>query len=196
MTDELKHCPFCGGKSNIAKGQIEFWAYCPHCGARTEFYETEQEAVAAWNRRNETELVNKFLINNDKNLIVKFERSEPNARMSFPIGISYDFDNIRDLNDVEKEVLSKLLTDVKKEICDDVHYESSSYSCRACESAHHEREKELSEKIDNLEAENLRLREALELIAKSKFYFARGEEDKQLRRVCEIAKDCLKGIAK
>lgn len=47
---------------------------------------------------------------------------------------------------------------------------------------------------DKQEAENKRLREALELIAKSKFYFARGEEDKQLRRVCEIAKDCLKEI--
>ena len=137
MTDELKPCPFCGGTANIAKGRIEFWAYCPNCGARTEFYETEQEAVVAWNRRNETELVNQFLINNDKNLIVKFERSEPNARMSFPIGTSYNFDNIRNLNDVEKEVLSKLLTDVKKELCDD-----------------HERENEL-------EAENKRLREEI-----------------------------------
>lgn len=42
--------------------------------------------------------------------------------------------------------------------------------------------------------ENKRLREALELIEKSKFYFARGEEDKQLRRVCEIAKDALKEV--
>lgn len=51
MTDELKPCPFCGGTANIAKGQIEFWVYCPHCGARTEFYETEQEAADSWNAR-------------------------------------------------------------------------------------------------------------------------------------------------
>ena len=51
MTEELKHCPFCGGTANIAKGQIEFWAYCPHCGAQTELYETEQEVAKAWNTR-------------------------------------------------------------------------------------------------------------------------------------------------
>ena len=44
--------------------------------------------------------------------------------------------------------------------------------------------------------ENTRLREALELIAKSNFYFARGEEDKQLRRVCEIARNALNGNEK
>lgn len=44
--------------------------------------------------------------------------------------------------------------------------------------------------------ENARLREALELIAKSNFYFARGEEDKQLSRVCEIARNALNGNEK
>lgn len=34
MTESLKSCPFCGGTANIAKGIIEFWAYCPHCGAK------------------------------------------------------------------------------------------------------------------------------------------------------------------
>ena len=51
MTENLKRCPFCRGTANIAKGQIEFWAYCPHCGAQTELYETEQEAIKAWNTR-------------------------------------------------------------------------------------------------------------------------------------------------
>ena len=54
-------------------------------------------------------------------------------------------------------------------------------------------ENELHGKIGKLEAENTRLREALELIAKSNFYFARGEEDKQLSRVCEIARNALNG---
>ena len=44
--------------------------------------------------------------------------------------------------------------------------------------------------------ENTRLREALELIAKSNFYFDRGEEDKQLSRVCEIARNALNGNEK
>ena len=51
MTKGLKPCPFCGGTANIAKGRIEFWAYCSHCGAKTEFYETEQEVAKAWNTR-------------------------------------------------------------------------------------------------------------------------------------------------
>ena len=44
-----------------------------------------------------------------------------------------------------------------------------------------------------LKEEIKRLREALELIAKAKFYFARGEEEMQIRRVCEIAEEALKG---
>ena len=52
MTEtNLKPCPFCGGIANIAKGQIEFWAYCPHCGVQTELYETEKEVAKAWNTR-------------------------------------------------------------------------------------------------------------------------------------------------
>ena len=51
MKEKLKRCPFCGGTANIAKGQIEFWAYCPHCGAQTELYETDQEVAKAWNTR-------------------------------------------------------------------------------------------------------------------------------------------------
>ena len=52
MTEtNLKRCPFCSGKAKIAEGEIEFWAYCPHCGAQTESCETEQEAVKAWNTR-------------------------------------------------------------------------------------------------------------------------------------------------
>ena len=52
MTEtNLKPCPFCGCTANIAKGQIEFWAYCPHCGVQTELYETEQEVEKAWNTR-------------------------------------------------------------------------------------------------------------------------------------------------
>ena len=46
---------------------------------------------------------------------------------------------------------------------------------------------------EQLEQEITRLREALELIAKEKFYFARGEEEEQIRRVCEIAEEALKG---
>ena len=53
----------------------------------------------------------------------------------------------------------------------------------------------VKEKLEDGESdfEIKRLREALELIAKAKFYFARGEEEKQIRSICEIAKEALKG---
>ena len=57
-------------------------------------------------------------------------------------------------------------------------------------------ENKLPGKIEKLEMENKRLREALELIAHSNLYFARGEEDKQLSRVCEIARNALNGSEK
>ena len=61
MTENLKRCPFCGGTANIAKGQIEFLAYCPHCGVQTELYETEKEVAKAWNYRSiENELSEKI----------------------------------------------------------------------------------------------------------------------------------------
>ena len=61
MTENLKRCPFCGGTANIEKGQIEFLAYCPHCGAQTEYCEMEQEAIKVWNTRPiENELTGKI----------------------------------------------------------------------------------------------------------------------------------------
>ena len=61
MTENLKRCPFCGSTANIAKGQIEFWAYCPRCGVQTELYETEKEVAKAWNSRSiENELSEKI----------------------------------------------------------------------------------------------------------------------------------------
>lgn len=52
---------------------------------------------------------------------------------------------------------------------------------------------QLEYKIHKLEQENARLREALELIAKAKFYFARDEDKEQIGRIYKIAKDALKG---
>ena len=141
--EELKRCPFCGGTANIAKGRIEFWAYCPHCGAQIELCETKQEAVKAWNTRTiENELVEK---------IGKLEAE--NKRLQRKLNESID-DNYKNAWKIQQQA---------------------------------ERGAKFAQK------ENTRLRESLELIAKSNFYFAHGEEDKQLIRVCEIAKDALKG---
>lgn len=126
MTDELKPCPFCGGEAEITKNEMRVWVHCTKCYSDTNLYQTQKEAVDAW--------------------------------------------NLRPIDDYS------------------VKYEPNSYSCRSCKNG-------TDEEIKRLEAENKRLREALELIAKAKFYFARGEEEKQIRRVCEIAEDALKGCS-
>ena len=56
MTD-LKPCPFCGGEGVVQrreyKGYMEtFGVVCFDCCAETRpFYNTEEEAIKAWNRR-------------------------------------------------------------------------------------------------------------------------------------------------
>ena len=102
MTDELKPCPFCGGKAEmLGEDDGMYQVVCPNCAANIDNYDDEKEVAAKkWNKR----------------------------------------------------------------------------------------------KIEDAQAAEIkRMREALELIAKEKFYFARGEEEEQIRRVCEIAEEALKG---
>lgn len=56
MSAELPACPFCGGAGVVWKsGAVEQYNFsaviCAECDARTDYYETEAEAVAAWSRR-------------------------------------------------------------------------------------------------------------------------------------------------
>lgn len=72
MTDKLKPCPFCGGANLsisdcVELGECENFIRCRSntfvavvcdynkggCGASGGYYETETEAIAAWNRRAE-----------------------------------------------------------------------------------------------------------------------------------------------
>lgn len=55
MTDELKpvRCG-CGGEAKVAPyhgdGYESFYVYCQNCNIDSDYYETEAEAVTAWNR--------------------------------------------------------------------------------------------------------------------------------------------------
>ena len=53
--DELKRCPFCGGSAFIPKrkvgGDLLPWVFCENCGVETEYCETVEEAIKAWNMR-------------------------------------------------------------------------------------------------------------------------------------------------
>lgn len=53
---EIKRCPFCGGEGHIWIYDHDGWYVdCENCGARTEIWGTEDEAIERWNRRVEDE---------------------------------------------------------------------------------------------------------------------------------------------
>lgn len=55
--EELKNCPFCGGKAIIRRRNPDhimrdkYFACCTSCKNKTGYYDTEEEAVVAWNKR-------------------------------------------------------------------------------------------------------------------------------------------------
>lgn len=56
--DKLLHCPFCVGKAEILtaesmRGGYLFGIMCNDCCSRGDVYETEAEAIDAWNTRTE-----------------------------------------------------------------------------------------------------------------------------------------------
>ena len=53
MPNELKPCPFCGGKATLWQdmgADRPFNILCG-CGGRVGWFETEKETIDAWNRR-------------------------------------------------------------------------------------------------------------------------------------------------
>jgi Lar family restriction alleviation protein len=53
VIDGLLPCPFCGEYPKLMYDphMKNYWFFCEGCEIETMYYDTEQEAVDAWNRR-------------------------------------------------------------------------------------------------------------------------------------------------
>ncbi len=62
-TPELKPCGHCKCKAAISEDRQDMvWGiYCDNCALRTDYFDTLQEAVYAWNRRDKEEDMEKCL---------------------------------------------------------------------------------------------------------------------------------------
>ena len=58
MSEELKPCPFCGGKAEILNYSENAWlVYCRMCDGMVERWrKTKKEAIEQWNRRVNNEI--------------------------------------------------------------------------------------------------------------------------------------------
>lgn len=51
MKDELKRCPFCGGKASMNLNGNFYWIACLKCLAEVEGSYSKIESIERWNRR-------------------------------------------------------------------------------------------------------------------------------------------------
>lgn len=51
MAEELKDCPFCGGKASNERNMDYDWVECSSCDAQTDYNVNKDKAIQNWNNR-------------------------------------------------------------------------------------------------------------------------------------------------
>lgn len=74
MTDELKSCPFCGGKAALHRPSIAVYAICSRCGISTSYIYPPEEAVRRWNNRSAEDALQERIAKLEKQHKVDEER--------------------------------------------------------------------------------------------------------------------------
>lgn len=55
MSNELKPCPFCGGKAELRCFMNFYWVKCIKCEVSTDAKPSLEKTIKAWNRRTNNE---------------------------------------------------------------------------------------------------------------------------------------------
>lgn len=55
MNEQLKPCPFCGGKAELRCFMNFFWVKCIKCEVSTDAKPSLEKTIKAWNRRTNNE---------------------------------------------------------------------------------------------------------------------------------------------
>jgi Lar family restriction alleviation protein len=101
MSEKLKPCPFCGGQADIIRSANHwFFVRCPACEASKPGFETENDAVEAWNSRSSSAELDEL---DSANLVASLVQAKKNIQRLQSV--------IRDSKEILAGISERLLRD-------------------------------------------------------------------------------------